>query len=77
MPPSWPSSNHYAALDIPQVSGCRWCASRLEGRNYPKAYPLARNGFDQREEGRWPYSEQCRPLAWQGEDERKVNGSVE
>jgi hypothetical protein len=71
MPPSWPNSNHYSALDIPQVNGCRWCVNRLEGRQYPNPYPLAPNGYDSRQEGRWPYSEQCRPLVWQGEDERK------
>jgi hypothetical protein len=71
MPPTWPTIGDYEALDIPQVNGCRWCGNRLEGRHYPKAYPLPPDGFDQREEGRWPYSPDCRPLVWQGSAERK------
>jgi hypothetical protein len=71
LPQSWPSSGHYEPLEIPQVNGCRWCANRLEGRPYPKAYPLPPNGFDSRQEGRWPFSPDCRPLVWQGSAERK------
>jgi hypothetical protein len=71
LPPSWPSSGRYEPLGIPETSNCRWCGNRLEGRHYPKAYPLPPNGFDSRQEGRWPFSPDCRPLVWQGSAERK------
>jgi hypothetical protein len=73
LPTTWPSNGLYEALSIPQVNGCRWCGNRITGKHYPKAYPLAPNDYDGRQNGRWPYSEDCRPIAWQGRTEREVN----
>jgi hypothetical protein len=66
MPPTWLPNGCYGPPGIPQAKGCRWWANRLQGRRYPKAYPLPPNAFNPRKEGRGPYSEDCRPLAWQG-----------
>lgn len=67
MPPTWPTTGEYAPLGIPRVNSCRWCDNRLEGRRYPKLYPVKPDHWNERENGAWPYSPERRPVIWQGE----------